>query len=261
MADREDRVPLHPDTDVLGLSRLAEHDRLRLPRWGSMLARLASLAGRRLRPTMTKGATLPAEEEGGHAPVLYAALLGLGIAFGATFLILHLHQRSLTAAGQEMQRLALVLAHQAERAIEAVQLVQSGLLERLKEVETAEQYRAAMTGMAVHQDLQARIRGLPQINAMTAIDADGTLLNFSRSWPIPKVNVADRDYFKALQADPQLMSFISVPVRNRGTGTWTAYVAQKVTAPDGSFLGLILAALDLAYFEQLYEQAGYGAGG
>ncbi len=256
MAGREDGVRLRRDIDVLRLTG----DDPQPSRWRAAdLFRIFPPIGRWLRPASAKGTALPAGGGTGRAPLLSAALLGLCIALSAAFLIAHLHERALATAGREMERLALVLAHQAERTIEAVELVQAGLLERLKEVETAEQYRATMTGIEVHQDLKARIRGLPQIDAVTAIDADGTLLNFSRSWPIPKVNVADRDYFKALQADPKLMSFISVPVRNRGTGTWTVYIAHKVAAPDGTFLGLILAALDLNYFEQLYEQAGFGA--
>ena len=56
------------------------------------------------------------------------------------------------------------------------------------------------------------------------IDPDGNLLNFSRSWPIPNIQVADRDYFKALKADPNLETFISAPVPNRADGTWDIYV-------------------------------------
>ena len=191
---------------------------------------------------------------GGRASVAVALLLGIGIAATTGLLVTHLRQQALHNAEQDLDRLALVLAHQAERTIQAVELVQDSLLDRLKGVATHEQYRAAMVGHAMHLDLQARIRGLPQISAVTSIDAEGKLLNFSRYWPIPEVNVSDRDYFIALKADPAMTVFVSEPVRNRGTGTWTVYVARKVAAPDGAFLGLILGALDLGYFERLYYE-------
>ncbi len=68
--------------------------------------------------------------------------------------------------------------------------------------------------------LKEKIAGLPQVDAVTMIDAGGKLTNFSRYWPIPDVNISDRDYYKALKADPDLQSFISMPVQNRGSGTW-----------------------------------------
>ncbi len=63
-----------------------------------------------------------------------------------------------------------------------------------------------------------------------------------------------RDYFTALAADPKLRRFIGQPVRNRGDGAWTIYIARKITAPDGTFLGLVLGAVELGYFERLYAQ-------
>ena len=104
----------------------------------------------------------------------------------------------------------------------------------------------------MHQRLQSRARSLPQLDALTAIDTDGNLVNFSRYWPIPPVNVADRDYFKALEGRPRAAGYISAPVPNRGTGTWTIYIAHKVSSAEGEFLGLILGAVELAYFERLY---------
>ena len=129
------------------------------------------------------------------------------------------------------------------------------MLERLKDngVQTPEDFRQAMYGSAMHQDLRARIRALPQLEAITAIDADGKLLNFSRYWPIPDVNVADRDYFRVLATSPEQTTFIGQPVANRGSGTWTIYVARKVAGPKGEFLGLILGAIQLSYFEDFYR--------
>jgi diguanylate cyclase (GGDEF)-like protein len=179
-------------------------------------------------------------------------VLVFGIAGAVT---IQLRGRALEDAGRELGILSAVLANQAERAFEAVELVQAGILERLERegVDSPDSFRAVMSGRAVHDDLRARLQGLPQIDAVTAIDIDGNLLNFSRYWPIPRVNVADRDYFQTLRDTPGLQSFISKPVSNRGTGTATIFIARRVEAPDGAFLGLILGAMELSYFERLYE--------
>jgi diguanylate cyclase (GGDEF)-like protein len=117
-----------------------------------------------------------------------------------------------------------------------------------------------MSGQDVHLILKAAISGLAQVDAITLITADGTLLNSSRDWPIPAANLADRDYFKALKSDAQLTSFISLPVRNRITGAWTLFLARKLKAPNGEFLGVILGATELSYFEKLFSSIVLGDG-
>src|SRR5690349_1059819 len=110
-----------------------------------------------------------------------------------------------------------------------------------------------MAGIETHRMLREKIEGLPQVDAATLIDAQGKLINFSRYWPIPAVNVADRDYFKALKTDPTADTFVSEPVPNRGTGTWTIYLARTFAGPEREFLGLVLGAVELKYFEDSFK--------
>ena len=168
---------------------------------------------------------------------------------------MHLRETALAEAKREFGRLSLILAEQAERAFEAVDLVQSSLLDRLvgSGIETSEEFRQAMAGEAIYQDLVTRMGTVPQIEALSVIDENGKLLNFSRYWPIPDVNVADRDYFQALATSSTQTTFMGQPVVNRGTGTWTIYAARKVVAANGKFLGLILASIQLSYFENFYH--------
>jgi diguanylate cyclase (GGDEF)-like protein len=195
-----------------------------------------------------------------RAPIFVALSFGVMLAVGAGLLVSQLRRNALDNSGQELQRLALVLADQAERTFEAVELVQDSLVERLKTdgVKSPEQFRQRMTGLAAHEDMLSRIHGLPQLDALIAVDADGSLLNFSHYWPPPSVTLADRDYFKALKTNSALTTYFGEPVFNRGTGTLTQHLARKITGPDGQFLGLILGAVELAYFERLYESLSLG---
>jgi len=90
------------------------------------------------------------------------------------------------------------------------------------------------------------------------IDANGGLINFSRYWPIPEVNISDRDYFKALSSNPDLETFLSAPVQNRGNGSWNVYVARRLNDPDGKFMGLLLGALSLQYIENFFGSTSLG---
>ncbi|MDQ0444177.1 bifunctional diguanylate cyclase/phosphodiesterase [Methylobacterium persicinum] len=191
-------------------------------------------------------------------PALVAsfAVLSLVIASGATVIVADMHQQAVQDVERSLVGLSTILADQADRALQAMEVVQEGVIHGFHEanVSTPADYAAAASRMDLHTALKARIAALPQINAITIIDRTGKLLNFSRFWPIPDVNISDRDYFKALAADRGLQRFISEPVQNRGDGAWTIYIARKVTAPDGTFLGLVLGAVELGYFERLYQR-------
>ena len=187
-----------------------------------------------------------------------ASLIALAIAVAASTSIFidHLHTRSMDDLERGLIGLTNVMADQAERAFQAIELVQDAVLEELGKAEIADDAAlAAFAGRhAMHQNLRARTAALPQVNAVTIVDRNGKLLNFSRYWPIPDIDLSDRDYFKVLSSEASRQRFIGQPVRNRGDGAWTIYIARKIAAPDGRFLGLVLGAVELGYFERLYAE-------
>ena len=190
-------------------------------------------------------------------PLAWVALmLALLIAGAAAIQIRALHEEAVRNTHKSLTSLAAVLADQADRAIQAIELIQDAVTGEVLDDTIASQadYVAKATTHALHESLEKRIAALPQINAVTLIDRNGKLLNFSRYWPIPDVNISDRDYFKALSADSKRQRYVSRPVPNRGDGAWTIYVARRLSLPDGTFLGLILGAVELRYFETLYGQ-------
>ncbi len=76
-----------------------------------------------------------------------------------------------------------------------------------------------MSGRDVHLMLKDKVSGWPHISSITLINAKGKLFNFSRFWPLPEIDVTDREFFKALKSDAGLTSFMGEPVRNRATGS------------------------------------------
>ena len=177
--------------------------------------------------------------------LLCAGLLIGAIAIGSACLVLDFRDRELRNTERELKNTALIVAEQLDRSFQAVDLVQRSVLDAVDvaQIETSEQLTRVLGARDVHRMLADKISGLAHVNAVTVINAHGELINFSRYWPIPSVNVADRDYFSALQTDPSLRSFVSKPVRNRGTGSETFYLARKIVNRDGDFLGLVLGAI------------------
>jgi len=176
------------------------------------------------------------------------------------FFLGNLRESTLQTAETNLARYSLTLAENADRSFKSVDLVLSSIADYIarKGVLDDDSYRAAVSDRETHFLLREKIAGLPQIDALTVIDARGKLLNFSRYWPIPDVNVSDRDYFKALKVDDGPQSFVSAPVQNRGNGTWNVYLARRLNDPQGHFMGLLLGAISVPYFENFFGSTSLG---
>ena len=189
--------------------------------------------------------------------ILIATIIGTNLMFLA-----NLRESSLQTAEMNLGRFSLTLAEQTDRSFKSLDLVLSSVGDYIgrKGVNDPSSYRRLKSDYDTYLFLKEKISGLPQVDAVTMIDADGHLINFSRFWPIPEVDISDRDYFKALKADANLETFISKPVPNRGNGTWVIYLARRLNDPDGKFMGLILGAISMQYFENFFAATASGEG-
>ncbi|WP_322516070.1 ATP-binding protein [Rhodopseudomonas palustris] len=189
-----------------------------------------------------------------------AAALILSI-FGTNLIFLdNLRENTLQTAEANLQRYNLTLSEEADRSLKSLDLVLSSVGDYLarRDVTDSNSYKRTMSGQDSHFLLKEKITGLPQIDAVSMIDDKGKLINFSRYWPIPEVDVSDRDYFKALSSDANLETFISAPVRNRGNGSWTIYLARRLDDPNGKFMGMLLGAMSQRYVENFFAATAPG---
>ena len=193
---------------------------------------------------------------------LVAILLAVSIV-GLNFLFLEkLRESTLNSAEQDLMRHSLTLAGQAEQSFKSLDLVLSSVVDTVTRRDISDQaaFARSLSDGATHVLLKEKLSGLPQIDAITIINASGKLINFSRYWPIPEVNVSDRDYYKALKEDADRTNYVSAPVQNRGTGTWTIYLARRINGTNGEFVGLVLGAMALKHFEDFYGATSLGDG-
>ncbi len=195
---------------------------------------------------------------GGCTGLILLVFIGSTIA-----MIVNMREVALRGAETMLGNLSLVLAEQADRSLQALDAVLSGIVEMLpaQGVVDAGSYAREMATSVIHLQLQHEMAGMPFVSAIAMIDAHGNLINFSRDWPVPEVNVADRDYFRAMQADPRLDRFVSVPARNRANGNWTVFLVHRVRAADGSFGGLVIGSIEPSYFSDLYRSVSIGPSG
>jgi signal transduction histidine kinase len=189
------------------------------------------------------------------APAVSGLLFALLILVSAAAFLAHERTEALSDAGHGATTLSAVLAEQMDRSLQAIQTVQTGLVDRMRQegIDSEDAFIARMSGADVHNLLRAQIKALPFVDKIALISADGRVINFSAYFPVPKINVADRDYFRALHGDPSLQQFLSQPVTDRGTGARTVFLARRFTSPDGQFLGLVLGAVYVSYFEDYFH--------
>jgi diguanylate cyclase (GGDEF)-like protein/PAS domain S-box-containing protein len=79
--------------------------------------------------------------------------------------------------------------------------------------------------------------------------------------PDERVNESDRDYFKfhANSASDEL--YVGAPVVGRVTGKLIFHLTRRLTKPDGSFGGVILATIDILELQKFYGSIDVGPGG
>jgi diguanylate cyclase (GGDEF)-like protein/PAS domain S-box-containing protein len=184
--------------------------------------------------------------------VVIAAMAGL---------LANLRDRDLLEKERALDSLTLVLAEQIDRSFQSIELVQVAVIERMRTlgIVSAEDYAQRMSDYETYSRLKNAINGLPFINAIVLTDVRGKLINFSRTWPVPSVKIPDQDPSEAFESDPRLISFVGKPLRSPVTGNWVVSIARKLTGPNGEFLGVVQGAMELPYFEQLFQTVAPGS--
>ena len=194
--------------------------------------------------------------------IVFGALLVAAIAIGTAITIGNFRERALANSERELENTVLLLARHFDQQFGQLQLVQESLIEQIRSAGIASRgdLEREMSGNDVHLMLRTKIAALPQVGTISLMDADGRLINTTRSWPVPSSNIADRQYFKSLKAAPQLATAVSEPVLNRLTGTWTTIFARSLIGSKGEFLGLIVASIELAEVEDFFTTVALGEG-
>lgn len=93
------------------------------------------------------------------------------------------------------------------------------------------------------------------------LDRQGDVIADSFS-VIPRViNLSDREYFQAHVHNPDPGLMISRPFKGRRSpNLWLIGFSRRLSAPDGTFLGVAAASMRLSYFDELFKTLNVGKG-
>ena len=196
------------------------------------------------------------------AVLLLGLVLVMVIAVGGAIAVWILRAQAIDEWRGQMRNYSLVLASHTTQTFASANLVLDGVSQRIQlaGVTNEATLRAKTKTAEFHQMMRDRAASSPFIDVVTVVAENGDVINFTRSFPAPPINLADRDYFKAQSTNPDVRNFVSVPVRNRGNNKWTFYLSRRLEAPNGRFLGLILVGLSSEFFSDFYQSIGLGEG-
>lgn len=162
----------------------------------------------------------------------------------------------LEIANTNAANLARSMAQQADDAFDQADIPVVGIVERL----SYDGFGAA-TSSRMHDYLRATAASVEQIQGLFIYDKNGNWAATSLSHMPANANNADREYFKFHQAIDSNLTHIGEAIRSRTTGDWIIPVSRRVNDSTGQFAGVVLATIELGYFERFFDRFDIGQHG
>jgi len=194
--------------------------------------------------------------------ILGGFMLIASIVVGTATVVLDFRERALGNSGRELENTALLLARHFDREFGDFEAVQRSLALRIASMgvtSSAEFKRLVSTG-EFHAVLEPVAGSLTDVAGVNVFDDNGQLINSSRFWPVPDLNIADRSYYRDFVTNDHSPLVLLTPVRSHLTGLWTIVVARKIVGPDGQFLGVVTRGVSPTNLESFFESITLGTG-
>ncbi|HEX5340903.1 MAG TPA: ATP-binding protein [Duganella sp.] len=147
-----------------------------------------------------------------------------------------------------LNRLSLAMAEETGQSLSSVYLA----LERLSGL-VHDTPGAAQSGIALYRAMHDQTGALPQVLEAALLDAQGKLVNSTRTFPAPHANLSAREDFRYHRSHPLGPPHVSAPVRDPASGRWLFYVSQRLDNADGEFTGVAVIGVACDYFTDSFR--------
>jgi diguanylate cyclase (GGDEF)-like protein/PAS domain S-box-containing protein len=152
----------------------------------------------------------------------------------------------LKGAETEMANVARSLTQHAEDSFDLLDSGVVGVVSRLEMDGTD-----AATITKLRSLLEARKKAIERIHSLAIIDDQGNCLT---SPGTIASTLSDDAFFRHHQLSPKREAHIGHPVKSLLDGQWVVTLSRRFNKPDGSFGGVVLAAISANYLSHFYEQ-------
>jgi signal transduction histidine kinase/ActR/RegA family two-component response regulator len=195
-----------------------------------------------------------------HATAIIGSLMIVLLVAAAVASSWVLRDRAIEDWRRNLGNLSLVLAENTAQTMASAYLVLDSVGELVENTGVSNQVELvkAFHNAATHRMMRDKVSGLPQIDVVTIVGANGDVINFTRAFPAPAINLAERDYFARHRDNVDPAVFLSTPVKNKGNGKWTFYISRRVNSADGQFLGMVLVGISCDFFGNFFKNVSLG---
>jgi diguanylate cyclase (GGDEF)-like protein len=156
-----------------------------------------------------------------------------------------LHEDAISDATQASQNIATILAEQASNSSQAIELVLDEIITEIHRRGSSDvaNYEQDLRTKEIYDFLKVRLSRLPQAEIAAIVGNNGILLDTTREWPTPAVDLSSRDYFQHFSSARDDGLFVSEPTLSKVTGAWTVYFSKRLTNADGQNLGVVVIGI------------------
>ena len=164
-------------------------------------------------------------------------------------------QATITDQRRGLEQLGRVLAEDMSRYARVVDVVLRDVQTHISDmnITAPDEFRNALSDVSTFALLRARAKEMPEASALALVDSHARIVNLSRVWPPPNVDLSDRDYFLYLSTHDDHTPYLTEVRRGRVSDTPMLFLARRVDGPHGEFLGVIAGVLDVAYLTGRYQ--------
>jgi diguanylate cyclase (GGDEF)-like protein len=194
----------------------------------------------------------------GPRAVFYGSLLVAFVMASLCATVLYQSRHDAMERARESSRnVALIAERDIERNFELYALSLQAVVDGLSNPE--------VLALPVHlrsQLLFDRAITAEYLGSMLVLDASGNIIMDSAADTPRKGNFADRDYFSVQRDNPNAGLYVSAPFRSRlRDGAQSIALSRRLSHPDGTFAGIVMIAINLQYFHQLFAGLSLGPHG
>lgn len=167
----------------------------------------------------------------------------------------HLRTMVIRDAESDTQALGTVLAEQTKRLVQVYDLIHRGLEARFRtqNVRSLTEQENDWGSEETHNLLRQYLDFLPAGGSIGLIDAQGILVNSSRFWPPPHIDVSAREHYRFHKEISSDTLHIMLRRRPDAGGDPVIYLSRRISAADGSFMGILAGALDVPELAKFYK--------
>ncbi|NEW92117.1 EAL domain-containing protein [Rhodopseudomonas sp. BR0M22] len=182
--------------------------------------------------------------------VVSGVLLGAAIAMVTGWMVMDSRERVLRNTERELRNTALLLSRQFDRSFEALNIDQSETAASLENTFPLAKSRTSHTLLSLKA---------AELGEFDLFGSDGALINTSRSWPVPPVQIGTDHNFQRWisddERDEKQVEFVRDPV----LGGWTLALVKRLRGPTKQTSGILTRTIPTAWHETLASSLALGS--